>query len=555
MKRRRRVLRRRLRFAPVREDVGAPPVAGNVWTFPRELDNDVWTKMGGTISPDQFTAPDGTDTMDSFVEAAVSGQHRITRGMPEAQSSQPQTMVFYVRNPSSRLVWVRSVGRNGQITTSIFQTTGAGTKVREDAGHTSDIWLLANSIYAIRVVASASAIGSGVTEPLWHINLSSTSSSLGYTGNTSIQVGFWDVRYFPNTAGAEIDFPEYPTVTPGGSTDAVLRVGLMGMDGHVGEGPGGRTTGLIFRAVQWNPHNEGLGNVPAVIAEAREKDIILVAYMPGSARTFGANEGQFDLDRYEGRLDELAGIPAFNAAVADGFIKCYFGDEPNRTELWGNSWSPTLWNAAARKCKDRWPGCLTFGRLTPSLMRDGWAGHNGLTEYDAIDYGWLQLNASYRKNGIGATQAMADEVEAANQLDMGVVLGLNLSNAGYRVTLDGIEPCWDYANNGISSGVVIGGPAGSGFFEGQRVPCSQLSSVPTQQNLQASPALLRKVIDVGLAHLDGPFLLPWSYPREAAGSEDLAPYLNRADYIAELDRGILLGLARTTGTGYRTPKP
>ena len=96
-----------------------------------------------------------------------------------------------------------------------------------------------------------------------------------------------------------------------------LRVGWMGMDGHVGEGPGGDRGNPIYKVVQWNPFAEGLGNVPAIIARADTFDILLIAVTAGSPNTYGAGTA-FSITSYIAQLNKLKAIPAFVAAAGRG---------------------------------------------------------------------------------------------------------------------------------------------------------------------------------------------------------------------------------------------
>jgi len=341
-----------------------------------------------------------------------------------------------------------------------------------------------------------------------------------------------------------------------------LRVGWMGMDDHIGEGPGGNTGEPIYRVVQWNPHAEGLANVPATIALADQKDILLLAYTPGGPGNFGAGTpGGFNLPDYEAKLNKLAEIPEFNDAVARGRIHCYMGDEPNR-EIWDNSsgqntWTPVLFNRAARENKERWPTCLTYGRLSPEILHTGWGGNGPPAGgYDALDYGWLQYNAANRKAGLTIGQAISQQKAFADSVDVGVAFSMNMVNSGLRTNLDGVTACWDSdLNPNTATGVVIGNPAQSPYSEGQRVPCNQVSNIPTSQNLMVNPNWIRRIAEVGALDSEIPFLLYWSYPSEAAGSGVLQNYVFRSDFVAAFDDAIDEGAMRTNFVGFRNPKP
>jgi hypothetical protein len=106
-----------------------------------------------------------------------------------------------------------------------------------------------------------------------------------------------------------------------------------------------------------------------------------------------------------------------------------------------------------------------------------------------------------------------------------------------------------------ATGIVIGNPAQGSFTEVQRIPCSQVSTVPVSQNLMVNPNWIRRIAEVASDDPDIPFLVYWNYPEPAAGSGMLAPYVFRSDFVAAFDDAIDFGLTRTTFNGFRTPKP
>jgi len=340
------------------------------------------------------------------------------------------------------------------------------------------------------------------------------------------------------------------------------------MDGHVGKGPNDDTNGPIFKVVQWSPHAEGLGNVPAVIARADSFDILLLAYTPGSATNFGLNDSLFDSVRYKKQLLKLDSIPEFRDAIARGRIQCYIGDEPHLPG-WGSGWSPTMFNWAAGANKRLWPKCLTYGRVSPQFLRDGWGGNaKPAGGYTYLDYAWLQYSATYRKGNPsqGVRAAIIAQKLIANGLNVGMALSMNMANAGLRTTLEGVPACWDYTTQG-ANGVVIGSPIDDSTPDPYRIsgvgaPCSLLSgsspTIPKQQNFMVNPALIKAIADTAKLATDIPFLLYWAYPDNSAGSGFLGDYvLHRPDFVSAFDYAINQGAARTsaTFTGYRTPKP
>lgn len=341
---------------------------------------------------------------------------------------------------------------------------------------------------------------------------------------------------------------------PEGTGAPILRVGIFGLENHVGEGPGGVNPTNPWRVGVWNPHAEGLSNVPAAIAAADAADIVLLAFTPGGLNNWKTN-GAFDMAKYQARLDLLVAIPEFNDAITRGRVHAYIADEPNISS-WNGTFTPTQVNNCAIEHKNRWPGCLTFVRCRPSTLTTGWSGKSPPAGgYTALDYGWLQLNSAWRIGGNTVAQEIAAEKTAAAGLDIGVSYGLNLMNAGLRTNFDTVTACWDHdLNGGTETGIIIGDVPGPGFVDRQYIPCSQVGTVPNGQHLLANPDLIRRVAAVGALDTHVPYLVLWAYPDAASGSDGVDLYWFRSDGIQAFTDAIASGVARTNWDGLRVAK-
>ena len=176
--------------------------------------------------------------------------------------------------------------------------------------------------------------------------------------------------------------------------------------------------------------------------------------------------------------------------------------------------------------------------------------------YKYLDYAWLQYAAIYRKRGETVRAAIDSQKTIAVKLNVGLALSLNMANGGLRTNLgDGVIACWDADRSaGTLPGLVIGSPNGTGYNEGQKVPCSP--APPSAQNLMVNPALIRKIVDEAKTDRDIPFVLYWARPESGTASGFLDPYVSvRTDFVSAFDYGITEGAKRTVFNGYRTPKP
>lgn len=58
--------------------------SANLLTFPEELDNAAWTKVGATITANNALAPNGTVTADKIKEDTSTGNHGVTQAITAA---------------------------------------------------------------------------------------------------------------------------------------------------------------------------------------------------------------------------------------------------------------------------------------------------------------------------------------------------------------------------------------------------------------------------------------------------------------------------------------
>jgi hypothetical protein len=379
------------------------------------------------------------------------------------------------------------------------------------------------------------------------------------------------------------------TVPPG---TGLLRFGLQGMAGqtaidvdgvqHPANGSGASGD---YRVIQFNPHADGLANLPTVLTYCQARDVLPLIMVAGSSTNYGGGGGgtnnfSYDSVAFTAQVNKVktAGGTQLANMFRDKQAIGYFGDEPNAA-TWDPSnpgatgYSPAQWNGSARILKNLFPnGILTCGRLTPLFHRDGWfsfPGSSNPATWDAIDYGWLQYNASYRKNGFTIAGALDQEKSIGDTLNMGVGFSLNLVNGGHRTDLAGVAACWDYNFNGASSGVVVGSggsdtPSGAPVTtDGQKITCASITGttggVGVNRNLLANPNWVRAAAIAGANRNWVPWMCMWTLvvgdgndPSEAVVS---VPYFNRNDWVLARQDAISIGAGRSNFTGLRTPKP
>jgi hypothetical protein len=527
----------------------------------RAMDNDVWTKFGATVMTDLDEAPDESSTSaDLLREDGTNGQHRIEREMPQGEANQPQLVIGYAKPVGRELLWVRSTGRNGTVLHSIFSLTDAGSVLRQDAGHTSSIWLMPNGWYAFRVVLSAAGMGSGATTPLWRFNLAAASNTLSYQGDTSVVRGveLWDLRYHPNTSGVNVEFPEYEVQTPGGGGEPeahILRVGWMGAQNVLGLGPGdqpGSDSNPIFRVAMFTPN---LNNINAKLELAEEKDILLVLNFARSRNNWLEQTASGPVYRhslYEDEINAWANHAGIALAIKERRVVAYAHDEPNHPDF-NDTLSPFLFNEGNRAHKDIWSDVITTNRVNGQVLAAGWGGFDPV-EYDGCDYGWIQFAPQHTPAGTPA-QIYATHKAALNDLNLGFIPGLNWANGGHTSSVNnaGVDHCWDYNNDGISRGILIG-TRDSVFADGQKVPCGD-SRITGSTIATCNPGWLRAMLDAVYNDTEAPFFLMWQHPGDTTVNHPnhVAAMLH-PQMIAAMRYAINRGAERPLWGGWRPVK-
>ena len=82
----------------------------NLFQYSEQINNTYWTKIGGTITADSTTAPDGTTTADKFISTDTSGSYFAVKPAT-ATTGQPYTVSIYAKagdNDSLRITNVSS---------------------------------------------------------------------------------------------------------------------------------------------------------------------------------------------------------------------------------------------------------------------------------------------------------------------------------------------------------------------------------------------------------------------------------------------------------------
>jgi len=352
-----------------------------------------------------------------------------------------------------------------------------------------------------------------------------------------------------------VDWAPAPPPPPPGNTR--LPVGFWNYSDLMGNGPGGDTGAPIFTHVTDTSIDPS--DMDAFIATADALDILL-CYAPSRNRGQYIVNGVFSRSAYESRVRQFQNIASFADAVARQRILLSLGDEFNHPQFNGTC-DPDDVNWMGNLHKSIWPGALTFVRMSPVTLRDGWNGFGTTTSafWTGLDYAWSQR--SHQQNNQTLSDYFTNQKSVADSLNLGLVPGLNLWNGGIGVTPiqssnSGVQTCWDAKNDGVSNGILCGENASSPYtrYAYQDCGASRTGLVSTI----SSPAWIRKWADTVSALSWAPFASIWTYPMPGAppgGEGEAEALIVRSDFVAAMDYMINKCNARTSWDGYRTAKP
>ena len=328
-----------------------------------------------------------------------------------------------------------------------------------------------------------------------------------------------------------------------------LPVGVFTYDG-IGNGPGNDASGQKWRVLHYAPQPN---SIISDIQQADADTVLLVLMMPANRNQWEVG-GTYSPSKYRQQLDRFTAAggllsAADRAILADAMarrrIVCYIVDEPNLdNDDEVHDISPTHVAQMAADHKSRWPDCLTFARVTPSLLNSGWGDpHMSKPQggYPRLDYAWSQYNHALAVDATTPEDAWEAERDVADQLDLGLAVSLNVWSGGLVKPILGLPaPCWDWRNNNGALGYVFGSNHDPASQRGTGRDCSQDPLGNPYPNVVASPAFIEEFAQRVAEDGGFPFLLLWNHATGTV-SDVFDPYYLRGDFVTAFNHAIVTG--------------
>lgn len=558
--------RRRHRYSPAPVDVvPSIPAGTNVWTFPKDLTNAVWAAQGLngiSFTADAVVGPDGTLTVDKVIETAINNQHGFARDAREATVGRPQTVAFYAAPAERNLLTLRSIDRDGTVTTSRVNLT---TGVVEVGGHTVTVVNMGRGFFYVKATLPIAKAGLAGSLLIWAFNVTAAGGALSYQGVNGSGLYLWDLQYYSNDNGAAIT-PAYPI---DGGTNR-LRV-TLGNWRDIGGGPDPTQPNVKYGAA--GPYQPTVATVGADVDAAILNDVVLLWNLAG-ARAQWAPGGAFSLVLWKARIDRFKNDPKVRQALTTRQAIVMAIDEPQHPDFGSPSTiTPTLVNAMGLYIKSLWPGAIVCVRQGAELMvLNGWSNVAGesvppvATGWSGIDYGmsqylWTQqptetfsVYFAQQKTDLNTTIG-----ESGIRGNLGLIAMLNIWAGGNYANFDNVAACWDIENNGTRSGVIVGVLQNSGIAVPQwtHLDCgdARIGQLGCRL-LVASPAWLRKFIDAIYNDPDIALVTGYTHAGPTGGITDPQGVAleTRSDIRSALVHWVTQGAQRTVSNGWRTIK-
>lgn len=167
---------------------GSSPCSASLSVFRSSVFSSGYSGPLVTVTADNTTAPDGTNTADEIAENAVTGVHYLdkTTGMP-TEAGKVYTASMYVKPNGRTKVRFHMYGGAAYVAFASFNLSGAGSVISTVAG-SARIDAAANGFYRVQVT------GTVLTSSLSEINmvLQDASGTENYAGNGTSGVYVWN---------------------------------------------------------------------------------------------------------------------------------------------------------------------------------------------------------------------------------------------------------------------------------------------------------------------------------------------------------------------------
>jgi len=247
----------------------SPTPRTNLRLYSQDFTIAAWIKTNLTVTPDATTAPDGTNTADLLVTAAVTGSMRVYRGVASVAGQRRCSSWYVKKQPGSVVRWlVLSADQSGALAwfdldNGVFGNIGSGI--------TALVSALSNGWYRVSITYNAAGNDSGDNQFLTVVagngnltNITGDGVTGFYVWGAQVEDSAEPTSYIPTDISI-VTVTDYTI-----SSTGVVAFGQTPISGATFRWSGTYTIGFMWVADSWTPAKPDEYNSWSVQAKFRQ---------------------------------------------------------------------------------------------------------------------------------------------------------------------------------------------------------------------------------------------------------------------------------------------
>jgi hypothetical protein len=216
------------------------PQRTNKYPYSEQFDNVFWLKNRLTVTANNTTAPDGTNTADKIEDTIGTNSDHIFNYLMSFTSGVAYTASFYVKNIDINYFCIKFMTNAFGTNKDVIFNIQNGTITRQDSGITASVVNMGNGWY--RCIATATATVTTTTLYGLYVGITNSPTSTVYTSTVIKGLHLW---------GAQLEAGSYatsyiPTVASSvtRNADVISKTGISSLIGQ--------TEGTIYAEIKVN---------------------------------------------------------------------------------------------------------------------------------------------------------------------------------------------------------------------------------------------------------------------------------------------------------------
>jgi hypothetical protein len=198
----------------------------NLLTYSEQFDNAAWGKTNTTVTANTTISPDGTTTMDSVFETAVTGEHYVRQNYSGLTANTINTITIYVSDLNGRNLNIRVLdqdnagnGFSATFSPALGTIIDSAYNIGNGVAFASTIKDVGNGIYRVRLSGNG---GATCTRYIVDFFTTPVGGGLVFLGDVTKGLKLWGAKleqgatptsYNPTVAAASLRARDIATIT------------------------------------------------------------------------------------------------------------------------------------------------------------------------------------------------------------------------------------------------------------------------------------------------------------------------------------------------------